>query len=133
VDHGVVQSPEAAQRAAAGAHPGNGYAIIEAARAQGFGPHEIDAKFVALGKDGRALAVEPHLTGGRVKLSRSALDRRTNYRGVVANHLVRQVVCGAGSAQCVVHIGKLLPRSPIMRRPLSTTKTTLHAAYMSRA
>jgi hypothetical protein len=32
-----------------------------------------------------------------------------------------------------VHIGKLLPRSPIMPRPLSTTKTTLHAAYMSRA
>jgi hypothetical protein len=70
---------------------GNGYAIIEAARAQGFAPHEIDAKYVTLGKDGRALAVEPHATGGRVKLSRSALDRRTNYRGVVANHLVRQV------------------------------------------
>jgi mandelate racemase len=34
---------------------------------------------------GRALAVEPHSTGGRVKLSRSALDRRTNYQGVVAN------------------------------------------------
>ena len=71
---------------------GNGYAIIEAARAQGFTPHEIDAKYVSLGKDGRALAVEPHATGGRVKLSRSALDRRTNYRGVVANHLVRQVM-----------------------------------------
>jgi hypothetical protein len=70
---------------------GNGYAIIEAARAQGFAPHEIDAKYVTLGKEGRALAVEPHATGGRVKLSRSAFERRTNYRGVVANHLVRQV------------------------------------------
>ena len=70
---------------------GNGYSLIEACRAQGFAPHEIDAKYVSLGKDGRALAVEPHATGGRVKLSRSALDRRTNYRGVVANHLVRQV------------------------------------------
>jgi hypothetical protein len=70
---------------------GNGYAIIEAARAQGFNPREIDAKYVTLGKDGRALAVEPHVTGGRVKLSRSALDKRTSYRGVVANHLVRQV------------------------------------------
>ena len=68
---------------------GNGYAITEAARAQGFAPHEIDAKYVSLGKDGRAF--EPHATGGRVKLSRSALDKRTNYRGVVANHLVRQV------------------------------------------
>ena len=70
---------------------GNGYAIIEAARAQGFNPHEIDAKYVSLGKDGRALAVEPHATGGRMKLGRSALEMRTNYRGVVANHLVRQV------------------------------------------
>jgi hypothetical protein len=70
---------------------GNGYSVIEASRAQGFAPHEIDAKFVSLGKDGRALAVEPHVTSGRVKLSRSALDKRTNYRGVVANHLVRQV------------------------------------------
>jgi hypothetical protein len=54
-------------------------------------PHEIDAKYVSLGKDGRALAVEPHVTGGRVKLnlSRSALDKRTNYRGVATNHLAR--------------------------------------------
>jgi hypothetical protein len=37
------------------------------------------------------LAVELHTPDGRVKLSRSALDRRTNYRGVTANHLVRQV------------------------------------------
>jgi hypothetical protein len=41
--------------------------------------------------DGRALAVEPHATGGRLKLSRSALEGRTNYRGVMANHPVRQV------------------------------------------
>jgi hypothetical protein len=70
---------------------GNGYAIIEAARSQELNPVEIDTKFVALGKDGRALAVEPHATDGRVKLGRSALERRSNYRGVVANHLVRQV------------------------------------------
>jgi hypothetical protein len=70
---------------------GNGYTIIEAARAQGFAPNEIDTKLVTLGKDGRALAVEPHTTGGRVKLSRSALEKRSNYRGVAANHLVRQV------------------------------------------
>jgi hypothetical protein len=70
---------------------GNGPAIIETCQAQELHPNEIDPKFVALGKDGRALAVEPHVSGGRVKLSRSALDKRTNYRGVAANHLVRQV------------------------------------------
>src|SRR5580700_8010158 len=28
---------------------------------------------------------------GRVKIGRSALDKRTNYRGITANHLTRQV------------------------------------------
>ena len=70
---------------------GNGYAIIEAARAQGLSPREIDAKFVTLGKDNRALAAEPHVTAGRVKIGRSALDKRSSYRGVTGNHLTRQV------------------------------------------
>jgi len=72
-------------------HEGNGYSLIEACRAQGFAPHEIDAKYVSLGKDGRALAVEPHTTDGRVRIGRSALDKCANYRGVVANHLTRQM------------------------------------------
>ena len=55
---------------------GNGYAIIEAARVQGLNPREIDTKFVAFGKDNRALAVEPHATAGRVKIGRSALEKR---------------------------------------------------------
>jgi hypothetical protein len=70
---------------------GNGYAIIEAARAQGLNPREIDTKYVAAGKDARALMVEPHSAVGRLKIGRSALDRRSNYRGVVANHLTRQI------------------------------------------
>ena len=61
---------------------GNGYAIIEAARAQGLNPREIDTKYVAAGKDARALMVEPHAAAGRVKIGRSALDKRSNYRGV---------------------------------------------------
>jgi hypothetical protein len=70
---------------------GNGYSIIEACRAQGLNPHEIDSAFVALGKDNRALHAEPHVSGGRVRVAKAALDKRTNYRGVTANHLVRQV------------------------------------------
>jgi hypothetical protein len=38
---------------------GNGWSIIEVARERNFNPNEIDSKFVAMGKDGRALAVEP--------------------------------------------------------------------------
>ena len=70
---------------------GNGYAVIEAARAQGLHPREIGAKYVAAGKDARALMVEPHAAGGRLKIGRSALDKRASYRGVMANHLTRQV------------------------------------------
>ena len=70
---------------------GNGYAVIEAARVQGLNPREIDSKYVAVGKDARALMVEPHAAGGRVKIGWTALDKRSSYRGVVANHLTRQV------------------------------------------
>lgn len=70
---------------------GNGYAIIEAARAQGLSPREIDAKYLSAGKDARPLMVEPHSAAGRLKIGRSALERHSNYRGGVANHLTRQV------------------------------------------
>jgi hypothetical protein len=70
---------------------GNAPSIIEVAQGQGFAPKEIDNAYVALGKDNRALRVEPHVTGGRVKIGRTALEKRTNYRGVTANHLIRQM------------------------------------------
>jgi hypothetical protein len=70
---------------------GNGPSVIEVCRAQGLNPREIKTEWVALGKDNRALRAEPHVTSGRVKIGRHALDKRTNYRGVTANHLVRQV------------------------------------------
>jgi hypothetical protein len=70
---------------------GNGYAVIEAARAQGLNPREIESKYVVAGKDGRALMAEPHATGGRVKIGRSALDKRSSYGGMLANHLTRQL------------------------------------------
>ena len=44
----------------------------------------------------------------------------------------RLMGCTAGSAKCVVHIGRLLPRSPIMRRLMSTAKTTLLPAEAPR-
>jgi hypothetical protein len=67
-DHGMAPSPKAGQGLPS-AHiesAGNGYAIIEAARSQELNPVEIDTKFFVLGRDGWALAVEPHTTGGRV-------------------------------------------------------------------
>jgi hypothetical protein len=70
---------------------GNAPSIIEICRAQDFNPQEIATELVVLGKDNRALCAEPHFTSGRVKIGRSALDKRSNYRGVTANHLIRQV------------------------------------------
>jgi hypothetical protein len=70
---------------------GNGPSIIEVCQARGLHPHDIDTKFVTLGKDNRALAAEPHFNAGRIKIGRYAFDKRTNYRGVTANHLIRQV------------------------------------------
>jgi hypothetical protein len=58
---------------------------------QGLNPREIATEYVMLGKDNRALWVEPHVSGGRVKIGKTALEKRTNYRGVTANHLVKQV------------------------------------------
>jgi hypothetical protein len=72
---------------------GNAWGIIEAARERGFCPNELDSNYVAMGKDGRAISVEPHVAQGNVKLSAHALDKRTNYRGITANHMTRQV-CG---------------------------------------
>ena len=70
---------------------GNAYSVIEAARAQGLNPREIDTKYVSAGKDARALMVEPHAAAGRLKIGKTAFDKRTGYRGVLANHLTRQV------------------------------------------
>ena len=72
---------------------GNGYSIIEAARALGLYPQEIDAKFVATGKDMRGAMVEPHSTTGRLKIGKTAFERRSHYRGELANHLIKQF-CG---------------------------------------
>lgn len=69
----------------------NAWSIIEALQAQGLNPNPIDEKYVNMGKDARALAVEPHMSSGRVKTGRAAFDKRSNYRGVMANHLVKQV------------------------------------------
>ena len=37
------------------------------------------------------MTAEPHAAAGRLKISRSALEKRSSYRGTIANHLTRQV------------------------------------------
>jgi hypothetical protein len=70
---------------------GNSPSIIEALETMDFHPNELDTRMMMWGKDGRALHAEPHFRGDMVKISRWALEKRISYRGVVANHLTKQV------------------------------------------
>jgi hypothetical protein len=54
---------------------------------------EMDSKYVSAGKDIRGNMVAPHSNTGRLKIDKTALERRSNYRGEQANHLVKQF-CG---------------------------------------
>jgi hypothetical protein len=71
--------------------PAMGLRLLELA-----GEHRIPATalptdWVELGKDGRALMAEPHILGGRVKLAKTAYDKRMEFKGAVHNHLVAQL------------------------------------------
>lgn len=71
----------------------SGIALLQASRRQGLPVHAIDMKLTAQGKEGRAIAVSPHVHQGKVKLSAYAFDKITDYRQQSKNHLLDQV-CG---------------------------------------
>ena len=70
--------------------PGMGLKLLEIAGEQRIAAREINSEWVEWGKDGRALAIEPHVTRGRVKFGRSAFDK-----GCGAN-VLRSSQAGAG-------------------------------------
>ena len=72
--------------------PAMGLRLLELAGEQRISATALPTDWVELGKDGRALMVEPHVSAGRVKLSRTAYGKQMEYRGAVHNHLVAQVV-----------------------------------------
>ena len=71
--------------------PGMGLRLLEIAGEQRIAAREINTEWVEWGKDGRALAIEPHVTRGRVKFGTSAFDKRMEYRGAVYNHAIAQI------------------------------------------
>jgi len=71
--------------------PGMGLRLLEIAGEQRIAARELDTQWVEWGKDGRALAVEPHVTAGRVRFARSAFDKRMDYRGALYNHALAQI------------------------------------------
>jgi hypothetical protein len=71
--------------------PAMGLRLLELASEQRIPARELDTTRVEWGKDGRALAVEPHVTRGRVKFAKYAYDKRKEYRGAVYNHALAQI------------------------------------------
>ncbi|MDE3023906.1 MAG: hypothetical protein KGI54_18975, partial [Pseudomonadota bacterium] len=71
----------------------SGISLIQSASRQGLPVAPIDSVLTSQGKEGRAIAVSPHVHQGRVKLSRYAYDKITNYRQQNKNHFIDQV-CG---------------------------------------
>jgi hypothetical protein len=71
--------------------PAMGLRLLELASEQRIPARELDSTWVEWGKDGRALAVEPHVTRGRVRFARTAYDKRIEYRVAVYNHALAQI------------------------------------------
>ena len=68
-----------------------GLQLLEIASEQRIAARELDSQWVEWGKDGRALAVEPHVTANWVRFARTAYDKRMEYRGAVYNHALAQI------------------------------------------
>jgi hypothetical protein len=71
--------------------PAMGLRLLELAGEQRIPAAALQTDWVEVDKDGRALMVEPHVSAGRVKLSRTAYEKRMEFRGAVHNHLLAQV------------------------------------------
>ena len=71
--------------------PAMGLRLLELASEQRIPATALPTDWVELGKDGRALMAEPHILGGRVKLAKTAYDKRMEFKGAVHNHLVAQL------------------------------------------
>jgi hypothetical protein len=71
--------------------PAMGLRLLELCAEQHIPARELDTQWVEWGKDGRALAIEPHVTANRVRFARTAYDKRQEYRGAVYNHALPQI------------------------------------------
>jgi hypothetical protein len=68
-----------------------GEMLLAKAPGSGIRARPIDTALVSRGKDLRALAAEPHVSAGRVKTTREAYNKTSNYRGVTRNQLLAQL------------------------------------------
>jgi hypothetical protein len=69
----------------------SGQVLLQKAANNGWPASPLDSKLTALGKDGRALAASGHHYCGDIKISREAYEKIMLFKGVAANHYIRQV------------------------------------------
>jgi hypothetical protein len=70
----------------------SGMVLNQHAVRHGWPARPIDSKLTALGKSERALTVSGYVHQDHVKISQHAFEKTVNYKGVVRNHLLTQVV-----------------------------------------
>lgn len=69
----------------------SGQVLLQAARSRGLPATAIPSELTAVGKDERALKASNHVYPGRVKYTRPAYDKVTDFKGTVRNHSISQV------------------------------------------
>lgn len=70
----------------------SGMVLIQHGKRNQWPTREIDSKLTSVGKDERAISVSGYHHRNKVKLSKEAYDKVTNYKGTTRNHFLGQVV-----------------------------------------
>lgn len=69
----------------------SGQILLQHGKNRGWPVQAIDSVLTSLGKDERSISVSGYVHQGAVKVSPYAYDKRVKYKGVEANHFMRQV------------------------------------------
>lgn len=69
----------------------SGQILLQAAQRKGMPATAIPSELTAIGKDERAIKASGHVYPGRVKISRHAFEKVSDFKGTSRNHLVSQV------------------------------------------
>lgn len=70
----------------------SGTILLQQAQRRGWNAVAIEGDITSLGKDARAINVSGHVHQGKVKFSRHAYEKVTEFKGVTRNHMLSQVL-----------------------------------------
>lgn len=69
----------------------SGMILLQQARRRGWPAHEIASKLTSVGKDERAISISGYIYQQQVRFHRSAHQKVSVYKGISANHAMRQI------------------------------------------